>query len=142
MFAQVGLPSVMLHVLSSGWYGSATFLSFYDWKHKQAPIVALAFSFICAKGSSRHPIDLPWLIFISFSVLCSFFLVYKKLMGSGDIIFLLATFTRLSVKDLPLFFFLSGLFGIMTFFIRKSKELPFIPAMFLSSLICELCAGS
>ena len=63
----------------------------------------------------------------------------KKVLGEGDWMVFFAVAHRFDIPMIFGFCTLSGLLGALFFIFYKEEALPFIPILFFSSFLCDLC---
>ncbi|WP_237376948.1 prepilin peptidase [Streptococcus zhangguiae] len=112
---------------------TGTILSIYDIKHQEYPLMVWGvFTFLALLFSS-----LNW-VFCTFIILSLITEKYRLPIGSGDFFYLASLSLLFPLTELLWLIQLASLFGLLIFSIFKPKSLPFIPYLFLASLIVQV----
>lgn len=108
-------------------------LSIYDIKHQEYPLfVWLVFTVIGLFLS-----QLNWL-FCFFLVAAYLTEKWRLNIGSGDFLYLATLSLLFSYTDILWIIQISSLLGLAIFFIFKAKALPYVPFLFLASLVVSI----
>ncbi|MGT2715490.1 prepilin peptidase [Streptococcus respiraculi] len=108
-------------------------LSIYDVKHQEYPLMVwLAFTFLALLLSS-----LNWIFcgFIALGILAE---TYKLNIGSGDFFYLASLSLLFPLSDLLWIIQLASVLGLLMFKLFAPKSLPYVPYLFLASLMVQL----
>lgn len=119
---------------------SSIILSVQDIKHKYVSIVPLSiFCMSCLEWYIMHPHCnlVLFVIFVCIGISTKIFFK-KESIGLADYFVILFVSPFLYNTNLPLVLILIGIFGIITSFFIKSKNIPFILPILLSVLIVNL----
>lgn len=107
-------------------------LTIYDIKHQEYPfMVWLVFTFACLVCT-----QLNWL-FCSLLLLAYLTEKWQLNIGSGDFLYLASLSLLLDFSQILWTIQISSMMGLAVFFIFKSKSLPYVPFLFLASLIVQ-----
>lgn len=122
----VSLPQLLLLFLG-------LVLTIYDIKHQEYPfLVWLVLTFACLILS-----QLNWL-FCLFLLLAYLAEKWPRAIGSGDFLYLASLSLLLTGHQILWTIQISSLLGIAVFFLFKIRSLPYVPFIFLASLITGL----
>jgi prepilin signal peptidase PulO-like enzyme (type II secretory pathway) len=134
-------------IFSISFFIFSTLLSFIDFIQKKIPNITLialllfllTFGFL-EKQLTLYSFILPLFLLVFFSFMLLLF--PKLLFGGGDIKYMLAISIYLNYKDFPIFLILTVLIQMACLFyfqkIKKQKEVPMAPSMFLSVILVSL----
>lgn len=107
-------------------------LSYQDFREKRISliyIIALFLINICSW-------NLSMLCMVMYLLVPLYFL--RKFIAIGDIVMILFMLPMLNYFFWPWFLVGSGLFGLILHVVLKDKEIPFVPALSCSYIICDL----
>ncbi|MBY5033688.1 prepilin peptidase [Streptococcus gallolyticus] len=105
-------------------------LGIYDIKHREYPIMVwMSFTFLTLLFSS-----LNWL-FLLFLVLALLAEKYDLKIGSGDLLYLATLSLILPYNSLLWLVHISSILGILTYFYLYRSKLPFVPFLWIASIL-------
>lgn len=105
-------------------------LTIYDIKHQEYPVMVwLAFTFFALILSQLH------LVFCGLLFLAYLTERFELKIGSGDFLYLASLSLLFDLSQVLWIIQLSALFGIGIFLLFRSRTLPYVPFLFLASLL-------
>lgn len=108
-------------------------LAIYDIKHQEYPLMVWGgFTFVILVLS-----HLNW-SFCAFLLIAYLTEKWKLNIGSGDFLYLASLSLLFSFTEILWIIQISSLLGLAIFFIFKPKSIPYVPFLFLASLIVHL----
>lgn len=115
-------------------------LSIQDFKHQKVGVIPLfSFVIVCVLLGyfTREFCIIPFLIFIIIGLITYIF-KRKQAFGLADYIMTFAISFIMPIDGLDIFIILCGILGILTSILFKKKKFPFLPIIFISSIIVKI----
>lgn len=109
---------------------SGMVLTIYDIKHQEYPLMVWVFFTVLALLLSQ----LNWL-FCGFLVLAYLTEKWQLNIGSGDFLYLASLSLLFGVTEILWIIQISSLLGLAIFFVFRPKSLPYVPFLFLASIL-------